>query len=48
MEVAPFRALTHSLRGISMIWSVAVEMEVAPFRALTQFFRLSFCHFSLS
>ena len=34
MEVAPFRALTHSRIAYSMV-TIRVEMEVAPFRALT-------------
>ena len=34
MEVAPFRALTHTFVLILPL-DVQVEMEVAPFRALT-------------
>ena len=37
MKVAPFRALTRTVRLRSRVSNLIVEMKVAPFRALTQF-----------
>ena len=49
MEVAPFRALTHTIIKFNLTVFQDVEMEVAPFRALTPWNDIfhKFLHFSV-